>query len=445
MTIVCGTDLSRAAAAAEAAAAALAVRRRASDLWLVHVFDPDSSSGQTGTIEELREQAGVSLERRAAALARATGAHILPLVIDSAGKPSPRAVAQALSRFAESKAAELLVVASQGYERLPLFRVGGTAERLAQLTPLPLLVVREADAFEAWANGKRPLRILLGVDRTESSEPAVEWVKRLRSFGPCDVTVGHVYRVAEAAHRYGFADLLSIVQVDPELEAFIARDVARLVGELPGEGQVRYRVKLGLGRTGDHLLDLAETERADLVCVGTHQKGGLSRMASVSGVALHFGHMSVACIPAGAMTASVAQRCPPLRRILIATDLSPFANRAIAYGYSMLSGGEVYLAHVVLPGEEPTTADETSQLVARLRALVPDFAAWRNTVTRTEIVHGSHVAEAICHAAERAGVDAICLASHGRSGAKRVLLGSVAEAVMRQTQKPVLIVRPPES
>jgi nucleotide-binding universal stress UspA family protein len=49
---------------------------------------------------------------------------------------------------------------------------------------------------------------------------------------------------------------------------------------------------------GDHLLEFAESEKADLIVVGTHQRRGLRRLGSVSSVVLHFGHTSVACIPA---------------------------------------------------------------------------------------------------------------------------------------------------
>jgi nucleotide-binding universal stress UspA family protein len=45
--------------------------------------------------------------------------------------------------------------------------------------------------------------------------------------------------------------------------------------------------------------------------------------------------------------------------------------------------------------------------------------------------------------AERLNVDAITLASHGRGGVARALLGSVADAVVRHAKRPVLVVRAP--
>jgi nucleotide-binding universal stress UspA family protein len=48
----------------------------------------------------------------------------------------------------------------------------------------------------------------------------------------------------------------------------------------------------------------------------------------------------------------------------------------------------------------------------------------------------------IAQAAARLGADAICIASHGRSGITRALVGSVADKLLRATRKPVLVLRP---
>jgi len=49
----------------------------------------------------------------------------------------------------------------------------------------------------------------------------------------------------------------------------------------------------------------------------------------------------------------------------------------------------------------------------------------------------------IGNVAARLGADVIVIASHGRSGLRRVLLGSVAQQVVQREPRPVLIVRPP--
>lgn len=352
------------------------------------------------------------------------------------------AVSDALLEFAEEKEARLLVVATQGHGASPLYRVGGTSERLAQSAQLPVLVVRDSTPFVAWAKGERALRLLLAVDWTRSCEAAVRWVKALREVGPCDVVVGYVYYSDdEGARRYGLARHDSILERDPEAERLLARDLAARVGELGGEGEVVFRPKPGLGRLGDHLLELAEMEGVDLIVLGTHHRRGLARLGSVASVTLHHSHASVAVVPVPEGLLLAPDEVPCIRRVLVATDLSLLSNWAVAFGYTLLGegGGELFLLHVLPDGKAPRS---DADVAAELRSLVPKRGVPENVVTRTEVVQHQDAARAICEAAERLGVDAICLGSHGRTGFKRAILGSVAEAVMRESRRPVLVARP---
>jgi nucleotide-binding universal stress UspA family protein len=64
-------------------------------------------------------------------------------------------------------------------------------------------------------------------------------------------------------------------------------------------------------------------------------------------------------------------------------------------------------------------------------------------VTQTHVVIGDDAAQAIGEATERLGADVVVLASRGRAGITRALLGSVADKVLRHTRRPVLVLRPP--
>ena len=56
----------------------------------------------------------------------------------------------------------MLVVASLGNTTQHRWLLGSVAERVAQTSPVPVLIVRESDSIEAWARGKRPLRATVG-------------------------------------------------------------------------------------------------------------------------------------------------------------------------------------------------------------------------------------------------------------------------------------------
>lgn len=60
--------------------------------------------------------------------------------------------------------------------------------------------------------------------------------------------------------------------------------------------------------------------------------------------------------------------------------------------------------------------------------------------THLSVIDGAHAADAIVHAAERLGADAIVLGSHGRTAVARALMGSVSQGVVRHARRPVLVV-----
>jgi nucleotide-binding universal stress UspA family protein len=172
-----------------------------------------------------------------------------------------------------------------------------------------------------------------------------------------------------------------------------------------------------------------------------------------------------ACVGAErAREARPKQACPPaipaVRRVLVATDLSEFADRAVPWAYALAgSGGAVVLLHVIepvttpnplyahyTPGHAPTAEQRAAQQAAireRLRALAPAGAAEQGVATEVEVVEGAGVAECVQRAAERLRVDAICIASHGRSGLARTLLGSVSQEILSGARLPTFVVPAP--
>lgn len=148
---------------------------------------------------------------------------------------------------------------------------------------------------------------------------------------------------------------------------------------------------------------------------------------------------------------------PRVQSVLASTDFSDVANQAIPHAYAAVDdGGTVHLVHVLEAPETPSplyahyrpgqvpSADERQKLHAdlgaRLRALAPAGAAGRGIRTEVHVVDDATVAAGIARIARQLGVDLICVGTHGRSGLFKTLLGSVTEAVLRETRSPVLVV-----
>jgi nucleotide-binding universal stress UspA family protein len=433
MAIVCGTDLSERSRPALAAAAAIAARV-GEPLRLVHVL-AGGELLEADCRDRLVAAAREALEREAERVAGSLPGAVQRTVAVG------HAVRELLA-IAEAERASLVVVSSQGHASSPLYRIGGTSERIAIESPLPVLVVRNAAPFQAWARGERPLRVVAGIDFTSSSQSAVRWVGALRRAGRCDVVFAHLYDGVDVLRRYGRAGLPSLAEPDPDAERLLERDARAIVGEVGGEGQVAFRMRLALGRLADHLVALAEEERADLVVVGTHHRGGPARLWSVSSGALHLGRMSIATVPTSPGTLLGPEGLPEVKRVLVATDRSEGSGWTVAFAYALVGrrGGDVHLLTVVHPsGREDPGAE--AEIAAGLRALAPVAAEREGISTHVEIGRGAVVAE-ICAAAERLAVDVVCVGSRGESRLE-ALLGSVAAAVLRECARPVIVVRPP--
>jgi nucleotide-binding universal stress UspA family protein len=291
MTVLCGTDFSTPAANAATVAALLAAKLQ-ERLTLVHVVEVAVAAlAPGGPLHTMYAPLPEHLEREAERL-RELKAEVSAQVV--VGVPD-----EVLVQIAEAEHARLIVLASLG-RRAPLrWLLGSVAERTAQTAPVPVLVVRGSAALQAWLGGERPLRVMIGVDLSESARIALEWAAELRLLGACDLTVAHIAWPLGEQERLGIPGPVRLDRLHPEVEQALVRDVTTFMGESLGDGPARVVVGPGLGRLDVHLAELAASEQADLLVVGSHQRAGLSRVwhGSVSRGALLNADMSVACVP----------------------------------------------------------------------------------------------------------------------------------------------------
>lgn len=427
--IVCGSDLTPASAGALAVARALARQRGDDEVLLVHVVEgEDRDAGESIPRADIA-RSRKALEAQAAAIPADDGPGVhTELVLGDPG--------ESLVGFAESEGADLIVIAARGTAGTgSLLRLGTTAEKVIARAHVPVIVIRDPAPFLAWANGERALRVLLGIDDSATCDLGIQWLQALRRMkGDVDVVLGAIYYADETAEKYGLPSR-GMIERDPELEILIERDMVKRFGESDGTGVVSAVARRGLGRIGDHVVELAREAKVDAIVVGTSQKTGIGRLGSVSSIIIHDAPENVVCVPPNAQLRTNA--VPPLRSALVATDLSPFANRAVPYAFTLTpnDGGTVHLAHVV---KDDAQVDAV-ELARALTALVPVGATQH---VESHVVRGDDAALAIAQTASRLGVDVICIASHGRKGLTRALMGSIADRVLRLTNLPVLVLRP---
>jgi nucleotide-binding universal stress UspA family protein len=141
-----------------------------------------------------------------------------------------------------------------------------------------------------------------------------------------------------------------------------------------------------------------------------------------------------------------------IRTILHPTDFSPRSEHAFRLAGSLARdhGARLVVLHVTSPpavayGEVLTElATEGYQQAAwdAFRRLQESDPKLRELRVETQLVEGDPAAEILRVAAET-GCDLIIMGTHGRTGLGRVLMGSVAEQVVRKARCPVLTVKAP--
>jgi universal stress protein A len=143
-----------------------------------------------------------------------------------------------------------------------------------------------------------------------------------------------------------------------------------------------------------------------------------------------------------------------LQKLLFPTDFSSSNEAAFDYAQSLAaeSGALLYIAHVDDLGDlnpeaaeadflysSPLGCNDRQEVRDRLRSIMPTMDG---VVCKHRYFRGSPVGE-ILKFAQQEEIDLIVMGSHGRTGISRLLMGSVAEAVMRKTPCPVLVVKQP--
>jgi len=140
-------------------------------------------------------------------------------------------------------------------------------------------------------------------------------------------------------------------------------------------------------------------------------------------------------------------------RILIPTDMSEFANQAIRYAallhdrlrsqITLMYADETFLPLDVLEVPLGYYLEQAPEAKRKLQQKLRDYANehFPGIPVETLIVDDAP-ARAIVRTAKEMKADLIVMGTHGRHGWRRALLGSVAEAVLHETDRPVLTVTP---
>jgi nucleotide-binding universal stress UspA family protein len=194
----------------------------------------------------------------------------------------------------------------------------------------------------------------------------------------------------------------------------------------------------------------------DLIVMTTHGRGGLSRLwlGSVADALVRLSPAPLLLLRSQEQ-AEPAKPAPP-RHILIPLDGSARSEEILASALALgqLLRAEYTLLHVIVPAllgpaapfTTPTdfNPERTDREQAEAERYLEQVAARlreAGATVRTRAVVAGQVASAILEESQREGSDLIAMSTAGRSGIRRLLIGSVADKVLRRAEAPLLLHR----
>jgi nucleotide-binding universal stress UspA family protein len=213
--------------------------------------------------------------------------------------------------------------------------------------------------------------------------------------------------------------------------------------DVTGRGPHEFRVELGFGNPSSAILEAAEHLKADLLVVGGAGPSERVRrlLGAVAEDVARYAHCPV----------WVAHRGVGTGAVIAATDFSKPAEAALAAAADFSRRTESSLSvvhalaidHVLPTGAEAWSVwspDELNRLRADAKKHLDDELQ-RAGLKAEGVISDTSPANAILSLAEEQKARLICVGTIGRTGLRRVVMGSVAEAIIRKAHCPVLVTR----
>ena len=253
--------------------------------------------------------------------------------------------------------------------------------------------------------------------------------------------------------EFGPPSVLLMEELDRRHLMFLERTATRL----RRAGRIRVKTAHQDGAAGRVIVRAAKSARAGLIVMSTHGRDAIGRLGlgSVADYVVRHVDVPILLVPARAGI----PRAVPGRRVLVPLDLSreswsvldPLQDLAGAVGGAM----RVTALHVVEPipmlalPSMPYPISPDGSLAElqweQARKQLKDFETYarkRGLQATSRLVAGSRAGAAILDQLRTGRFDLIAMTTHGYSGFRRLLLGSVTNKVIRHVSIPMLVIRP---
>jgi nucleotide-binding universal stress UspA family protein len=302
--------------------------------------------------------------------------------------------------------------------------------------------------------------LLVPLDGSEFSERTLPLARGLARAAGADMHITHVHVPYEPdallSNTQFHFEGLDMAEYDSRHLESERQYLEKLVEELDEHGTHADSTLLEGRKVAEALATYAERVRPDMILMTTHGHTGMSRLwlGSVADALIRHTHHPILVIhpeqpegvPADVLT---------FEHILVPLDGSALAEAVLepAADLAETTGASLTLAHVIPtrtvfgPAIYPVLPSvlEPAMLSGEeyLEKIAGDLKR-RGLDVDIHVGAAESVAEAITELAESLEADLVAIATHGRGGLRRALLGSVADKVLRSSPIPLLVLRPKE-
>jgi nucleotide-binding universal stress UspA family protein len=278
-------------------------------------------------------------------------------------------------------------------------------------------------------------KILAAIDGSLSSMHALRESFKFASKEKCWITVASV-----VPSYVGDLDMVAVGNVMAAMRK-PCEDALKEADRLAKEEGVLIKTVCEEGDIFERISDLAAAENCDLIVMGRRGLRRLERalVGSVTARVIGYSQRDVLVVPTDTQVG--------FHRVLVATDGSRQCRSAVerAIDFARSYGGEMTVISIVdVPAEFYAEAPQiVEDMVHKAQGYVEEVRkqAGASGVKVEAFVREGEAYQAIVDIAKTTGVNTIVMGSHGRTGLKRLLMGSVAEKVIGYAPCPVLIAR----
>lgn len=282
-------------------------------------------------------------------------------------------------------------------------------------------------------------RVLYPTDLSEGAQRAFAYAASLAHWHEAEL---HMFNVV-GRHQYNFEELRDEFPIDADtldrwvkdagISQFTANDLDTV--QVQEEGAV----------PGKNILSYADDNTIDLIVMGTHGRRGVDRMllGSVAEEVVRQASCPVCTVRHALETAP----SEAVRRVMVPIDFSEASVHALKHGreLALTYGAEIVALHaieeVVLPmayGMAPKQVDAEAVRPNVEKALADLLAEHVGVEHARAEIRVGYPPQEILDAITDESIDWVVMGTHGRQGLNRLLMGSVAERIVRHASCPVL-------